>query len=816
MTIKSGSLLVGRLASLDFLRGVAALAVAIPHYLMLGSTDWPVAQVVSILAVEVFFVLSGFVLAPQILRCLQSAWRSDALTFLARRWMRTIPPYLVALAAITIVSGNIFSSDVAAYVFYVQNFFASLPEKRDYFAVAWSLSVEEWFYIVFALLLFGARLAGFGRAGFIRLTIAFMLAAALVRFSFGNMADWDAAIRRTTIFRFDSIGVGFLLYIAMNRFLPAAVPRRAALYSIIALLITSGLAFWAGWAATFNNDRLAQHLYPFTSGLFGAVLIGALMLHRDIFQARRAAASLCYFGGKVSYTIYLFHTVVILLLRPYLSGLPMLVQIAIFTAVLIAFCAAFFYGFEAPILAMRPAYRGDAGKRRNASGNIAALSDALQQAWKLDNRAGAIASGLTTLGAGALVNWSYHAPQPAVFYIAFIATAVALCLFLIATRMFRYGGLRTIALVMLVFAVTLPAADFIYARTINTEISRPKLNVFSFRDAKGDPAAFQAWWAFFAQQWMRGPRIGLEVPDPEGKLPFLPKPDTRGRFFDAEVRINNRGFRGADFPVEKEKGEFRIFALGDSATFGTMTTPQERAWPEALEHIVAEHLSCHGFVRVVNAGTISFSLANSVERLRRFIVPLQPDMVITYQGFNNLTLVDPEMAFMPTPPDWRPRGSMLIAQAFYRTHLLRYAKRMQAFQKPAGAIKYSDTYDRLYGEIIDMGAANGFTPVLGTMSLVVNEQSPQEVIDFYGRAFVPINRILPALAEHNRIVKRVARKRSALFLDTRPALSGKWDDGDFIDLIHFTQKGSNLMAQTVFSRIKPILRAHPDLQCTPK
>jgi len=165
MTIKSGSLLVGRLASLDFLRGVAALAVAIPHYLMLGSTDWPVAQVVSILAVEVFFVLSGFVLAPQILRCLQSAWRSDALTFLARRWMRTIPPYLVALAAITIVSGNIFSGDVAAYVFYVQNFFASLPEKRDYFAVAWSLSVEEWFYIVFALLLFGARLAGLGRAG---------------------------------------------------------------------------------------------------------------------------------------------------------------------------------------------------------------------------------------------------------------------------------------------------------------------------------------------------------------------------------------------------------------------------------------------------------------------------------------------------------------------------------------------------------------------------------------------------------------------------------------------------------------------------
>jgi peptidoglycan/LPS O-acetylase OafA/YrhL/lysophospholipase L1-like esterase len=815
MAVKSGSLLVGRLASLDFLRGVAALAVAVPHYLILGSSDWPVAQIVSILAVEVFFVLSGFVLAPQILRCLQSPWRSDAVTFLARRWMRTIPPYLVALAAITILSGNIFSADVASYVFYVQNFFAALPEKRDYFPVAWSLSVEEWFYIAFALLLGGARLAGLGRSGFIRLTIAFMLAAALVRFSFGNMADWDAAIRRATIFRFDSIGVGFLLYVVMNRLQPIVVARRTALLSIIVLLLTGALAFWAGWAATFNNDRLAQHLYPLTSGVFGAALIGALTLHRDAFQARPAVASLCYFGGKVSYTIYLFHLIVILLLRPHLSGFPMLAQIAIFAAVLVAFCAAFFYGFEAPILAMRPAYRGDAGKRSNASGNVASLSNSLRQALNLDNRTSAIAAGLVTIGSGALVNWSYHAPYAAVFYVALIVTALALCVFLVATRMFRYGSLRTIALVMLVFAITLPAADFIYARTINAEVSKPKLGVYAFRDAKGDPAAFQAWWAFFAQQWM-GARFGLQLPDTEGTLPFLQKPDSRGRFFDAEIRINNRGFRGQDFPAGKADGEFRIFIVGDSATFGTATSPQEHAWPEVLQHLVDERLACRGFVRVVNAGTVAYSLANSVERIRRFIVPLKPDMVVTYQGFNNLTLIDPEMALMPTPPDLRPRGSMLIAEAFYRTQLLRYGKRMKAFQKPADSIKYSDTSDRLYSEIVDMGAANGFTPVLATLSLVVDEQSPQEVVDFYGRAFVPISRILPAIAEHNRIVERVARRTGTKWIDTRPALSGKWDDDDFLDIIHFTQKGANIMAQTVFDQIAPLLQANPGLQCAPR
>jgi peptidoglycan/LPS O-acetylase OafA/YrhL len=56
-----------RFASLDFLRGLAALAVAVPHYVTLNEAGQPVADAIAITAVEVFFVLSGFVLAPQIL-----------------------------------------------------------------------------------------------------------------------------------------------------------------------------------------------------------------------------------------------------------------------------------------------------------------------------------------------------------------------------------------------------------------------------------------------------------------------------------------------------------------------------------------------------------------------------------------------------------------------------------------------------------------------------------------------------------------------------------------------------------------------------
>ena len=125
-----------RIAALDLLRGVAALSVAIPHFVMLNSASDP-AEVVSVLAVEVFFVLSGFVLGPQILRCLRSGQAGDLGVFLARRWMRTIPPYLFALALMSVIVGHVELADLARYVLYVENLFAQ-DNVTDYFPVAWS------------------------------------------------------------------------------------------------------------------------------------------------------------------------------------------------------------------------------------------------------------------------------------------------------------------------------------------------------------------------------------------------------------------------------------------------------------------------------------------------------------------------------------------------------------------------------------------------------------------------------------------------------------------------------------------------------
>src|SRR5262245_40826646 len=126
-----------RVVSLDLLRGLAAFAVMIPHFFMyyLGEAS-DFAEIVSITAVEVFFVLSGFVLGPQIVLCAQRRNWATLRTFLLRRWMRTIPSYLVALLAISVIFSQIGSLDFLRYASYTQNLF-SQHNTRDYYPVAW-------------------------------------------------------------------------------------------------------------------------------------------------------------------------------------------------------------------------------------------------------------------------------------------------------------------------------------------------------------------------------------------------------------------------------------------------------------------------------------------------------------------------------------------------------------------------------------------------------------------------------------------------------------------------------------------------------
>lgn len=67
--------------------------------------------------------------------------------------MRTIPPYLLALFLASALILNDYHSNIVRYVTFTQNWLY-VEDAPVLFPVGWSLSIEEWFYIVFPLFVY--------------------------------------------------------------------------------------------------------------------------------------------------------------------------------------------------------------------------------------------------------------------------------------------------------------------------------------------------------------------------------------------------------------------------------------------------------------------------------------------------------------------------------------------------------------------------------------------------------------------------------------------------------------------------------------
>jgi peptidoglycan/LPS O-acetylase OafA/YrhL len=348
----------GRVPALDLLRGFAALAVMLPHFTMYSSSSTsPGAEIAAATAVEVFFVLSGFVLGPQILLCAQKRNWVTLRTFLVRRWMRTIPSYLVALLVISVIFGTIGTADFVRYAFYMQNLF-SQQNVRDYYPVAWSLSVEEWYYVTFPIfvLLVGrvVKPDDVWRQGFIAVLIL-IVAVGIARFPFDSVPDWGASVRRVVALRIDSIGYGFLLYLILRRW-NIIWTHRARLLSAAFLIGATGALVYVNLGIVADEQAWPRAVYPFVSAAFG---VAAIVFVLSINALAERMTSLCEFLGRISYPIYLFHLIVLYILSHFgvsagLSG------VVVYSFAVVVFAALFNYGFEQPILALRPRYEGRA------------------------------------------------------------------------------------------------------------------------------------------------------------------------------------------------------------------------------------------------------------------------------------------------------------------------------------------------------------------------------------------------------------------------------------------------------------------------
>ncbi len=205
-----------RILGLDILRSIAIVQVLLIHSVYLLpeiQKEWLLKVIPTIDGVSIFFVLSGFLIGEILLREMESRkfTLKDLTHFWIRRWFRTLPNYFLIILILFMYDILIYKTDSLLsfrYLFFAQNFFSNHP---DFFPEAWSLSVEEWFYLLFpgfCCILFNIfttkRDAIFASVLFFLLTPFFLRTVSIF-----NYHD-DLLLRNIVVFRLDSLMYGFV------------------------------------------------------------------------------------------------------------------------------------------------------------------------------------------------------------------------------------------------------------------------------------------------------------------------------------------------------------------------------------------------------------------------------------------------------------------------------------------------------------------------------------------------------------------------------------------------------------------------------
>jgi peptidoglycan/LPS O-acetylase OafA/YrhL len=339
-------------ASLDGLRALALLAIIAYHY------DYGWARG-AYLSVDLFFILSGFLITTLLLM----EWRrSDGValgTFWARRARRLLPALLVLLVFVTIFTileiepwrrADV-RGDAIASLFYVANWRLIATEQGyfELFAAAsplrhmWTLAIEEQFYLVWPVIVLVAMTAA---RGSLRVLVAIcsigIVVSVIVMARVYTPGDPLRAYYGTDA-RLHTILMGALLAILLFVWQPSDIAkRRLAIVGALACVVM--LYTWN--VATGTSSRYYHGGSIAYAALACVVIAGAM--HAGPLRAALGFGILVWIG-RLSYGLYLFHWPIITWVVPsrvHLHGLPLNV---LRFAITVALAALSFYLIELPV-----------------------------------------------------------------------------------------------------------------------------------------------------------------------------------------------------------------------------------------------------------------------------------------------------------------------------------------------------------------------------------------------------------------------------------------------------------------------------------
>jgi peptidoglycan/LPS O-acetylase OafA/YrhL len=311
---------LGHIPVLDAVRGIAILLV------LAGHADGMLPG--GALGVDLFFVLSGFLITSLLLDEWARGGHISFRGFYRRRALRLLPALVVMLAVVTLVAAirvDGFRTEVVWALFslgYVINL-AAIPNDgigAENLQHMWSLSQEEQFYLLWPLVLVLVL-----RAGTRPKALAFLLgggAALLFGYRIG-LAALGAPVGwlwYTPENRSGGLILGCLAAVLFSHGLVRRVPR-----SLVTLMLVAACATVATVSAESRFDAIV--LLPLFTVSATVVLLG-LVLHPDWWLARLVNRAPLRGVGRISYGIYLWHWPLFLAFG-WVVGLPLVIIVAL-------------------------------------------------------------------------------------------------------------------------------------------------------------------------------------------------------------------------------------------------------------------------------------------------------------------------------------------------------------------------------------------------------------------------------------------------------------------------------------------------------
>ncbi|KXH86014.1 acyltransferase [Chryseobacterium kwangjuense] len=314
-----------KLHGLDHLRAIAILLVLMYHYRAFKHPEWidTIGQY-GWTGVDLFFVLSGFLISGQLFQEIKKSGSISLKTFFTKRFFRIIPPYFFTLGLyflFPLFREREALSSFWKFITFTQNYGLDVI-NRGTFSHAWSLCIEEQFYLILPLVLLAAV-----RAKLFRYTVVFtvflILFSLTSRFLTWKYAivpvldtpdfwkEWYMKIYYPTHTRLDGLAVGVIIGYLMNYSggFQRMVHAHGNKIFILGILLL-GFSFWV------CTDQFSEEASIFGFSLvalsYGLILMAAVSESSFLYRSKTIVTAEL---AGLSYAVYLSHKGIIHLVQ---------------------------------------------------------------------------------------------------------------------------------------------------------------------------------------------------------------------------------------------------------------------------------------------------------------------------------------------------------------------------------------------------------------------------------------------------------------------------------------------------------------------